>query len=432
MSRRRRTSPSNNKNTPIQLICNSLLLLLLLSMGFVTIVLNLVFIKFHHSKRAKKLTMNTRGTQETKFDRQGNVLHRAIHKVTLEDLVKLEDDALPPLELNMTREQASKGKEPLLDLLEQAGVTDVDIGVIQRLPLWSTIQDLYGPGPVLFGEESCAAFQSSVPRNIASLGVAGMFNTGTNLMASYLGENCKLPENQNRDKGIKWQVPWGKHMLASFQWINTAGHESKTDKSSVLPVVLVRDPYSWMKSMCRNHYGARWHYTNDHCPNLVPNHEDYKLFPFIGNNIPVRLDYGGDGSVNITSYDSLAHLWSEWNEQYYTFGDSRIMVRYEDILFYPRELTMRICACAGGIPVHPDSFTYFIDSAKWGPGHGKEEQRTSLIPAMIKYGNVHKRIRGYTREDLQFAHTALSEELMRTFQYNRPLENDLTHSIQRN
>jgi len=58
-------------------------------------------------------------------------------------------------------------------------------------------------------------------------------------------------------------------------------------------------------------------------------------------------------------------------------------------------------------------------------GHGKEENRTSLITAMIKYGNVEKRLRGYTEEDLQLAHTALSQDLMEIFQYNRPLEHDI-------
>jgi len=44
---------------------------------------------------------------------------------------------------------------------------------------------------------------------------------------------------------------------------------------------------------------------------------------------------------------------------------------------------------------------------------------------MIKYGNVQKRLRVYTEEDLQLAHTALSQDLMEIFQYNRPLEHDI-------
>jgi hypothetical protein len=424
-------------------------------MGFLTISLNVLYFTLNHTRTSKQhKKRNYHEDDETQiFHRRrryhhhhvGNSTNAAMTipdtKVTLEELHLQDDDddALAPIDVNITLEQARRGKEPLLDLLREAGVNDSihNVHVIQRLPLWSIIvRDLFGPGPVVWGEETCAAFRHSVPPSVASLGVAGMFNTGTNLVASYLEQNCILPLNKNNNAGIRWQVPWGKHMLASWKWTNTANHESKTDKTTVLPVVLVRDPYSWMKSMCRNHYGARWHYTKEHCPNLVPNQHDLQLFPYQGSNIPVRLDYGGGGggddssssaaaAVNITSYDSLAHLWSEWNRQYWQVDYPRIMVRYEDVLFYPRELITRICTCAGGVTAPPHEFTYFVNSAKWGPGHGKEEQKTSLISAMMKYANVAKRIKGYTKEDLQLAHEALSEDLMIAFQYNRPLEQNL-------
>lgn len=443
--KRRRGSASNDST-----ICSSLLLVLLLFMGLMTVILNLVYIRHYyyykkkrkqHSLRSTQLSYDAHnfnltskgGHQAAHYDKQGQVLHQEIHNVTVDSLVGLHDDALTvPYNESISPEQAKMGKEPLLQLLEEAGVTNIDVEVLQKLPLFNTIQDLYGPGPVLVGTETCQAFRESVPKEEASLGVAGMFNTGTNLMALYLEANCKMPFSKNRkNHGIRWQVPWGKHILASLKWINTAGHEERTDKSTVLPIVIVRDPYSWMESMCRNHYGARWHYTKDHCPNLVPNEEDYKLFPYSGKNIPVRLDYGGDHSLPITSYDSLAHLWSEWYRQYVEDADyPRLIVRYEDLMYYPKQLIPQVCACAGGVPME-DEFTYLVDSAKWGPGHGREETRTSLITAMIKYGNAEKRLRGYTDEDLQLAHVGLSEDLMNLFQYNRPLEHDVRKASSR-
>lgn len=42
---------------------------------------------------------------------------------------------------------------------------------------------------------------------------------------------------------------WGKHMLASRRMTNTAGNDHKVNKTNVMPIVLVRDPYSWMQSM---------------------------------------------------------------------------------------------------------------------------------------------------------------------------------------
>jgi len=361
-------SPRDSSNT----LCSSLLLLILVMMGLLTITLNIIYIRIHHNKKHRSTVDNmhlttSAGGQAIRVDRQGNVLHHEISKVKLQDL-GLHDDALPPYNPNMTTEQARQGKEPLIELLHDAGVKDIDPAVLQRLPAWDTIQQLYGPGPILFGTETCAAFRESVSKHDASLGVAGLFNTGTNLMALYLEANCKMPFSKTRNKGIRWQVPWGKHMLAAYKWINTAGHEDSTDKTTVLPVVLVRDPYGWMKSMCANHYAARWHYTLEHCPNLVPNEYDYKLFPYSGKNIPVRLDF--DGNVNITSYDSLAHVWSEWYRQYvYGVDYPRIIVRYEDLMYYPRELTQQVCECAGGVPLEEDGkFTFLVDSAKWGPG----------------------------------------------------------------
>ena len=36
------------------------------------------------------------------------------------------------------------------------------------------------------------------------------------------------------------KVPWGKHTLASRKWTNTAGNDSKVNKTNVLPVAIVR------------------------------------------------------------------------------------------------------------------------------------------------------------------------------------------------
>lgn len=38
-------------------------------------------------------------------------------------------------------------------------------------------------------------------------------------------------------------------MLNSYKWTNTAGHDFKVNKTNVMPIVAVRDPYTWMQSM---------------------------------------------------------------------------------------------------------------------------------------------------------------------------------------
>ena len=139
---------------------------------------------------------------------------------------------------------------------------------------------------------------------------------GTNPAAMYLAANCVMPHNTNdkQGQGMRWQVPWGKHMLAHRKWSNTAAHDGKVNKTNVLPVVLVRDPYSWMQSMCQHPYAAKWEHSNDHCPNFV--HEN-------GSSVPVSINYPG-GEV---TWDSLVHLWSDWYNQYLTAEYPRLMVR---------------------------------------------------------------------------------------------------------
>jgi hypothetical protein len=247
-SKKQRTTTTTTTNSS----CSYLIIILIL-LGFLTISLNILYIQLH--------TRNTNGKQRQRKDKKGRVVHGEIHTVTLEDIGKMDDDALPPYEPLISYHDAKIGREAFLDLLHDAGVTDMDNAVLQRLPTWDTIQHLYGPGPILIGTETCRQFRETIPAKDASLAVAGLFNTGTNLLSTYLESNCRIPQNTNHNHGMRWQVPWGKHMLAKNKWTNTASKEQRTNKTNVLPVVVVRDPYSWMQSMCRNHYAVMWHHT---------------------------------------------------------------------------------------------------------------------------------------------------------------------------
>jgi hypothetical protein len=225
-------------------------------------------------------------------------------------------------------------------------------------------------------------------------GIAGMFDSGTNLAANYLESNCILPSTST-DKDsfdILWEVPWGKRVPAEMRNHKSyrRNDKSKDDAtSSVMPIVMIRDPYFRMQSMCHHNYGARWFHSTDHCPNLVPNKWDtsYRAGPNPGT-IPVRIKY----DFGWREWDSLAHLWTNWYQQYHKEADyPRILVRYEDMIFYPKEVTRQLCeVCAGGT-LRKD-FSYQVDSAKQGPGHG--DVRTSWITAIIRYGSDRWRLRG--------------------------------------
>jgi hypothetical protein len=138
-----------------------------------------------------------------------------------------------------------------VNILHEAGIEDIDVPSILSLPLWESVTKLYGDGPVVLGLEHCSEFQNNqikFPDWDKSIGTAGLFNTGTNPFAMYLQNNCKMPKNKSdKHGGTRWQVPWGKHCLASRRLTNTAGGDSRVNKTTVMPVVLVRDPYSWMQ-----------------------------------------------------------------------------------------------------------------------------------------------------------------------------------------
>lgn len=353
--------------------------------------------------------------QVEKISRKGQLVHHAITSVKKEDLKGLVDE-LPDNMEGITYEQAVLGREHLVEILTEAGVEELDVPTILSLPKWSSVTKLYGDGPVVIGLETCAKFRETIPVDDASIGTAGMFNTGTNPFSMYIQSNCIMPNNTH-DKygGMRWQVPWGKHTLASRKWTNTAGRDTKTNKTNVLPIAVIRDPFSWMQSMCKNPYVARWPHSQAHCPNFVPNADDFALgVSPTTKTIGVTVKYKPP-----VEYDSLLHYWMAWYKEYLDADYPRLIVRFEDLQFHAKEMVTLVCECAGAVPRDPNAaFTYIVDAGKWGPGHrGKQ---TNLISAMIKYGTDAKRFSGMTREDMEFVANNLDPELMELFKYEMP------------
>jgi hypothetical protein len=103
-------------------------------------------------------------------------------------------------------------KGPILLLLKEAGIDldDLDQTVIDSLPLWSTVVKLYGDKPRIVGLDTCEAFQATGDPADHFLGVAGTFNTGTNLMSELFIANCHMPARMAKygkvNRGIRWQV----------------------------------------------------------------------------------------------------------------------------------------------------------------------------------------------------------------------------------
>ena len=394
-------------------------------------------------------------------------------------------------------------KGPIFEILQQAGIDkrDLDDDTLRALPTWTQIRQLYGDHPRIIGLERCTRFQSRTFPAHRFYGVAGTFNTGTNLLAQLILANCQITENvtpfyqpkqrkthattrlnttttttnittpltrrrhrrrrlqdeqeeqeqqpstknaknkkkkQKKDfKGMRWQVPWGKHYPADQRGKHISPAEYWVPYQNSLPLVTIRDPYQWMQSMCRTSYAAFWPFTKNHCPTIIPTEQDRRLFPKrIGPNrttVPVTVRYSNDYHTNYTSFP---HWWNEWYQLYYNATYPRIMIRYEDLLFYGKQVIEAICACGGGVPrtdrpvssssssSSSSGFVHVSSSAKLRQEHVR--QKTDLLTAIITYGSINQhqqgRLKSMTPDDIQAAKILLDSNLMNVFGYTHPSE----------
>jgi hypothetical protein len=106
-------------------------------------------------------------------------------------------------------------KKQILDLLSRAGINvdpEEDRDLLQELPTWSEVVDLYGPKPVVYGLEECDRFQHRSDPADHFVATAGTFNSGTNLMSELLIANCHMQARMDKygaqNRGVRWQVPW--------------------------------------------------------------------------------------------------------------------------------------------------------------------------------------------------------------------------------
>lgn len=218
-------------------------------------------------------------------------------------------------------------------------------------------------------------------------------------------------------------------------------HENRNN-SSILPIVLVREPWTWLQSMCRNSYAARWyHVEGEHCPNFVPNHVERDWFrksrrfafnhfdkdPIATQNVAVKAGFQLDMDViplfvafssGRVWYKSLIHLWKDWYQDYFDAPFPRIIVRLEDLVFHPYEVVSSICRCAGG-SFNKDNFTINSYSTKGRSDNlsHKRTRGTDLLSAFSLHTTGSNRTAGMSLKDIQFAKAVLQESVAPTFGY---------------
>ena len=228
------------------------------------------------------------------------------------------------------------------------------------------------------------------------------------------------------------EVPWGKHNpVATFRGTHFAPSSRGANVTAYLPVMLVKDPLTWFKSMCRNAYAARFRvlpgcprfgarpfsflrlvllssvcFLARRAPHFPPRGVVRVVHTRLGSGrrritaqlcvslclccgamsrgagaarsrrpraMRVRVRVRAPSPISATKgpvawqptvrydYDSLAHLWSEWNRAYADLAADvpRLVVRYEDLLFDTERTMATICACAGAEPPASDTRCFF-------------------------------------------------------------------------
>jgi hypothetical protein len=293
--------------------------------------------------------------------------------------------------------------------LIQMGVdsSEVDMEERQRtLPKWSDIVQNYGLEPVLLGLERCEAYRNSVPVRERIIAAAGLFSTGTNVLYDMLEQNCQPPRGK-RGKFLMWQVPWGKHNPASARLQHAAPRMEHRNHTAVLPVVMIRHPYSWMHALCLHHYSLNWPHDELHC------------------NETLALDQsvqGQFGAAKQTYYPSLVHVWRDWNLLYFEERSfPLLMVRHDDLIFRPEPVVQQVCECVGGSINTSVPFYYPSSSANRGHGHG-DHRSSDLLSTWFKYGEPMSHYKQkYTAQDWNIIQSVLQDDhgMLQAFQYSQ-------------
>jgi hypothetical protein len=353
------------------------------------------------------LAFNTPAQQYIRHNKRGKIVMRKIDKVQIGDLIDITDDVLlrrankkEPVHGKASKD-SNNNKEPILQLLRDAGITEgIDIPTQNMLPTWKEVQELYyqsTEGPIVIGTCDHIVLSKKL------LGVAGLFNSGTNTLTYYLRANFVQPMFLNEShQGILTQVPWGKHWFQSLRHEHTVDFMASLDKSQVVPIVVIRDPYTWWQSMCESPYLVQWKDSRQSCHTL--------------NNLSSVYMPQMTGPQRV--WPTLLHIWQDWYNDYVQSKQPYLMIRFEDLIWKPRQTLQNIQTCTGA-SWKQDHFVYVVDRSKWEHVrfHGPQ---SNLISAMIKHGNKYRRIRNLTRTDLQQAGSILDSDkaLLQQFGYS--------------
>merc|ERR1712238_230393 len=141
--------------------------------------------------------------------------------------------------------------------------------------------------------------------------------------------------------------------------------------------------------------------------------------------------FGAEPLHRIPFNNSLVGVWNTWYGEYFQNPQQTplVMIRFEDIIFFSKEVTQRVCECVGGtllgpLQVYSDrdvsvvgDFHYVVGSAVVGKGHGMNH-RNGIVDAWIKYSKPrHTQRERYSTSDLDFTRKVVDRDMTAFFKY---------------
>eukprot|EP00928_Gymnodinium_smaydae_P044037 TRINITY_DN293_c0_g1_i2.p1 TRINITY_DN293_c0_g1~~TRINITY_DN293_c0_g1_i2.p1 ORF type:complete len:354 (+),score=48.87 TRINITY_DN293_c0_g1_i2:48-1109(+) len=182
----------------------------------------------------------------------------------------------------------------------------------------------------------------------------GLYNTGTNLLTSFLQVN--LPSGFFVVSDMVRPGLW-KHSNLKYSWERgDARKKIKKVKSryNYSAIAMIRNPFSWMASMLKAPYDLRLCLGNEYDgPFKVRSDwlksECYVPCPTTAGGEVVPRSRGVETHCKAwhpKTLSSIVEVWNEWNRAYMSateYGFDRIMVvRYEDLVTHPTQVLSRI------------------------------------------------------------------------------------------
>ena len=246
----------------------------------------------------------------------------------------------------------------------------------RNCPHGTTSFPLYGDSPKIVGLETCETFRQTISPTRSLLAPAGVFNSGTNLLAELLLKNCVFKERRKKE-ALEFD---GKSIGAN---INHLGFAiliilifPLQNNSVIMPVVTIRDPYSWLQSMCRHRYSAHWFHPPNHCPNFIPDERDFEFLqyaeiykrpkfqkyhhddPWLVDNVMNTANFNATQTCRfhyMCDTNSSIRLTRPWHI-YGMIGIPNIsteiflesLCEWKIWYFMPRRVIEQVCTCVGG------------------------------------------------------------------------------------